>query len=1187
MLPTKGYFQDIECPYYNSSCGRPYCHFRHKKKLTDNVEESVTEPEKEDTNVIPTYKPTPKSELANIHTKSHIPISYVPDLTFRPERKVRPVPKFEKPTYKPTPLSILSSANQRLQSVGDENGENIEAIKEIKQNIANMAYDPATSLQPAEDIDFEELDSEFAIIDEIIRSTDFKKKKKQFSVDSLASEEPLEDCSKLEELSNAASEFSSKQKSLLSEHETEVIKSKEKTNVRTETDIERKKERKIDKDKHELEKSYKKDSSKDNIKDSKTEKFNDKNKEQSSEKKKDNFSDKSKKNSNIKKDKIKVHVVQDKKKEDYKKSESKIKENDKSKGSDKLKTSKHDKSDREKNEKNNEKPHKSSSKDKHRKEEVKDRKDKYEKKDKEKSRSRTKSRSRSIERVKYKDANEDKQKRTDKSTDKPSKEKSTSQHKSQDSSKERKSSKNENERHKSRQKTEEKETIKKRSQERRNSKERSEDRRKSKEHNEDRKNKEHTENKYKTKNKYKVISDASKSKTKHDHTLKTDKSSSKNEISSSKEKTKIKDSSCSEDNVSDSDRDILMDGAIDNDNLMDVDLDEDVDQTLLECYKIFNEYTPTPKPAEPVSESEMFSPEHSSIDSTDLISNEYSGRKRIAHTTIDRTHSQLHPPEKPKSVPTPGQTLTNRYKLAKLAQANREQELLMNEIQQPSAIKRPAPSLLEAARARKIRKEQEASNHININIIDDILKGSSNKTVPPATPIPRPKIAPAQNVSLMAKAKERISKLAKAPPKTVAQTQKGPRVAHVPDTSLSDIPDVLEADKSRLPVNVRTRFLTLLADECVKLYISKEEAFARALHEEYACYAKSKVLTIYRNSAMLAVNRMRKEIQDRNSNGLGLIGVGEDEDRGPGAEFRGRGFYNKIKKWILTEEELDIHGYPRESEEYHGKAKIQNPRFQFPANLDENQRLCSRCKKVYSVDDDGWPLYEEECLYHPLKKRTIRGEQTYLCCRSNDESGCATSDTHVSEGFSSAELEGYQTTLEPESDDDPRNFAVYALDCEMCYTTKGLELTRVTIVDADCKTVYESLVKPLNPIIDYNTRFSGITKEQMDRTSTSILQVQANILHLCNANTILVGHSLESDMKALKIVHGTVIDTSVLFPHKMGLPHKRALRALASEYLRKIIQNDVSGHDSAEDAVTCMELLKWKLKEESKSRSSK
>ena len=35
------------------------------------------------------------------------------------------------------------------------------------------------------------------------------------------------------------------------------------------------------------------------------------------------------------------------------------------------------------------------------------------------------------------------------------------------------------------------------------------------------------------------------------------------------------------------------------------------------------------------------------------------------------------------------------------------------------------------------------------------------------------------------------------------------------------------------------------------------------------------------------------------------------------------------------------------------------------------------------------------------------------------------------------------------------------------------------------------------------------------------------------------GHSLESDLLQLKLIHNTVVDTSVVFPHKMGLPFKR------------------------------------------------
>ena len=125
-----------------------------------------------------------------------------------------------------------------------------------------------------------------------------------------------------------------------------------------------------------------------------------------------------------------------------------------------------------------------------------------------------------------------------------------------------------------------------------------------------------------------------------------------------------------------------------------------------------------------------------------------------------------------------------------------------------------------------------------------------------------------------------------------------------------------------------------------------------------------------------------------------------------------------------------------------------------------------------------------------------------------------------------------------------------------CYTTHGLELTRVTVVNAKQQTIYETLVKPSNTILDYNSKFSGIKESDLRSVTTTIADVQRRLQALFNDKTILIGHSLESDLKALKIIHNTVVDTAQVYPHKRGLPFKRALRTLTAEFLKKIIQDD-------------------------------
>ncbi|KAL8755110.1 MAG: hypothetical protein Q9199_003871 [Rusavskia elegans] len=156
---------------------------------------------------------------------------------------------------------------------------------------------------------------------------------------------------------------------------------------------------------------------------------------------------------------------------------------------------------------------------------------------------------------------------------------------------------------------------------------------------------------------------------------------------------------------------------------------------------------------------------------------------------------------------------------------------------------------------------------------------------------------------------------------------------------------------------------------------------------------------------------------------------------------------------------------------------------------------------------------------------------------------------------------------------------VLAMDCEMC-TVQGGEaaLTRISLINWDREVVMDELVKPDKPIVDYLTRFSGITPEKMDPVTTSLADIQKRLLEILTANTILVGHSLDSDLEALKLTHPFIVDTSILYPHPRGPPLKSSLKWLAQKYLGREIQKGHGslGHDSIEDSRACLDLVKKK-----------
>jgi RNA exonuclease 1 len=130
-----------------------------------------------------------------------------------------------------------------------------------------------------------------------------------------------------------------------------------------------------------------------------------------------------------------------------------------------------------------------------------------------------------------------------------------------------------------------------------------------------------------------------------------------------------------------------------------------------------------------------------------------------------------------------------------------------------------------------------------------------------------------------------------------------------------------------------------------------------------------------------------------------------------------------------------------------------------------------------------------------------------------------------------------------------------ALDCEMCQTTQGMEVTRLTLVDDQRRVLLDAFVKPYNPITDYHTRFSGITPEIMAGCETRLEQVQVALLRLVRADTVLVGHSLEQDLLVTGLIHLRCIDTSLLYPHPRGHHCRYALRVLVKKYLHRCVRD--------------------------------
>ncbi|XP_077071192.1 interferon-stimulated 20 kDa exonuclease-like 2 isoform X1 [Siphateles boraxobius] len=174
-----------------------------------------------------------------------------------------------------------------------------------------------------------------------------------------------------------------------------------------------------------------------------------------------------------------------------------------------------------------------------------------------------------------------------------------------------------------------------------------------------------------------------------------------------------------------------------------------------------------------------------------------------------------------------------------------------------------------------------------------------------------------------------------------------------------------------------------------------------------------------------------------------------------------------------------------------------------------------------------------------------------------------------------------------------------ALDCEMVGTgPKGCngELARCSIVSYDGDVIFDKFIKPVNPVTDFRTRYSGVRRQDLFN-ATPFHQAQKEILKILTGKMV-VGHAIHNDFKALKYFHPPcqTRDTAriPLLNQKAGLPENQtvSLKRLTKAILSKDIQIGRRGHSSVEDAKATMELYKvvenaWEQKLTALSLSAK
>lgn len=164
----------------------------------------------------------------------------------------------------------------------------------------------------------------------------------------------------------------------------------------------------------------------------------------------------------------------------------------------------------------------------------------------------------------------------------------------------------------------------------------------------------------------------------------------------------------------------------------------------------------------------------------------------------------------------------------------------------------------------------------------------------------------------------------------------------------------------------------------------------------------------------------------------------------------------------------------------------------------------------------------------------------------------------------------------------PKLLAV-ALDCEMAGVTGGAsEAILLCVTDYITGGVLlNRYVCPQESITQMRTPIHGISKSTLGdairqgQTLSGWKGARSELWKYIDSNTIIVGHALEHDLDALRMIHPRIVDSGILSRKAVGIHRIRwGLHTLCSELVNVEIRNNEGAiHDCLEDVLATREVV--------------